>query len=320
MRRMRGREESPGRGRRRVIALSLVALVSVGALAPAVDAKKKKKKKSAAVTRSAAVPFAQGSNASVTAACPKGTHVTGGGFVVSPNFDPGTTTGLRSMNSTSHPSGKKTWTSGGSAYSTPSASGTFTGFARCEKDSAGKLAVTANSTATVSPGAGQNMAFNCPPGTHVISGGYAGQSLGAFNFAIASARIVVLGSRRTGPGQWTISAYNNSSAPASATLTGYASCELNGKGQAVSEASAFAPVVDNGRTVADATCSKKKHVVAGGFLVSPATFPGDVPFIGVDESQPTGSRGWHVGLHEFPPFTLPPGSSLQATAYCKNGK
>jgi len=317
---MRGRDhDRMGRRRRAAAVLSLAALASLAAMAPAVDAKKKKKKGSPAVTRSSAVPFTQASDATVTTACPKGTHVTGGGFVVSPNFDPNSTTGLRSMNSTSHPSGNKSWTSGGSAYATPPASGSFTGFARCEKDSVGKLAVTANSTATISPGAGQNMAFNCPPGTHAISGGYSGPSLGAFTFAIASARIVVLGSRRTGAGQWTISAYNNSSSPASATLTGYATCELNGKGQSVSEASAFAPVVDNGRTVADATCSKKKHVVSGGFLVSPATFPGSVPFIGVDENQPTGKRGWHVGLHEFPPFALPPGSSLQATAYCKKG-
>lgn len=318
---MRGRDhDGLGRRRRAAVALSLAALLSLTALAPVADAKKKKKKKGApAVTRSTAVQFAQASNATATTACPKGTHVTGGGFVVAPNFNPGTTTGLRSMNSTSHPSGNKSWTSGGSAYATPSASGSFTGFARCEKNSAGKLAVVANSTATISPGAGQNMTFNCPPGTHIISGGYSGQSLGSFNFAAASARIVVLGSSRTGAGHWTISAYNNSSAPASATLTGYAACEQNGKGQSVSEASAFAPVVDNGRTVADAACSKKKHVVSGGFLVSPATFPGTVPFIGVDEFQPTGKRGWHVGLHEFPAFTLPPGGSLQATAYCKKG-
>jgi hypothetical protein len=315
-----GDHDGMGRRRRAVVVLSLAALVSLTALAPAAEAKKKKKKKgSPAVTRSASAPFTQSSNATVTAACRKGTHVTGGGFTVSPNFNPGTTTGLRSMNSTSHPASNKTWTSGGSAYATPPASGTFTGYARCEKDSAGKLAIRASSTATITPASGQNMTFNCPPGTHVVSGGYAAASLGAFTFAAASARIVVLGSRRTGPGQWMISAFNNSNSPAAADLTGYALCELNGKGQSVSEASAFAPVVDDGRTAADATCSKKKHVVSGGFLVSPATFPGSVPFIGVDEFQPSGKRGWHTALHEFVPFALPPGSALQTIAYCKKG-
>lgn len=305
-------------GRRRCVALAGTAvLAALVALAPVADAKKKKKGKSPAVTRSATTPFTQGSNASATASCPKGTHISGGGFSVSPTFDPNSTTGLRSMNSTSHAASNKSWTGGGSAYSTPTASGSFTTFARCERDSRGALAVRSSSDVTVNPGVGQNMVFNCPATTHVLTGGYAGPSLGTFNFAAASARIVVLASRRTGPGQWTISAYNNSASPAAVTLTGYAVCARNGKGQSVSQASTFQPISDNARTSADATCSKKKYMVGGGFVVSPATFPGSVPFIAVDENQPVGKRGWHTALHEFVPFALPAGSTLQAIAYCK---
>ena len=35
--------------------------------------------------------------------------------------------------------------------------------------------------------------------------------------------------------------------------------------------------------------------------------------------QGVGKRSWHTGLHEFPSFTLPAGSALQAFAYCKKG-
>jgi len=293
------------------------ATYSVGAPSGAIVAKKKKKKKkNPAVTRSASSPFTQSSNAAATASCPKGTHVSGGGFSVSPNFEPATTTGLRSMNSTSHPASNRSWTGAGSAYATPTATGSFTTFARCESNSKGQIAVRSSSSDSIPPGVGQNMIFNCPPTTHVLTGGYAAPSLGAFAFAAASARIVVLASRRTGPGQWTISAFNNSSAPAAATLTGHVVCALNGKGRGVSEASAFQPVVNDSRTSADATCSKKKYAVGGGFVVSPATFPGSVPFIGVDEFQPVGKRGWHTALHELF-LAVPPGSTLQTIAYCK---
>lgn len=173
-----------------------------------------------------------------------------------------------------------------------------------------------SSSSTIPPAAGQNMTFNCPPGTHVLTGRYSAPGLGSFQFAPASARIIVA-SRRTGPGQWTITAFNNSFSPAAATLTGYAVCERNGKGRGVGEASGFATIADNGRTAADASCSAKQHVVSGGFLVSPSSFPGVVPFVGLDEFQPLGKRAWHVGLHEFPQFALPPGSSLQTFAYCK---
>lgn len=86
----------------------------------------------------------------------------------------------------------------------------------------------------------------------------------------------------------------------------------------MSEASGFAAITDNARTSAGATCAKKRHVVAGGFLASPAVFPGPALLIGIDENLPVGKRGWEVGLWEYP-TALPPGSSLQTFAYCKKG-
>ena len=301
-------------------AAALVAMLALGALGADADAKKKKSKKKSnpGVTVSAPVAMSAAASATGTATCPAKTHATGGGFAVTPTFTP-PGAGLRSLNSTSNPSGSRSWVAGGSAYETPQVSGQLTTFARCEKDTAGRIVVRASGSLTISPAAGQNMVFNCPASAHVISGGYSGPSLGAFTPGLTSHRIVVVQSRRTGVGQWTISAFNNPNSPGAETLTGYATCEANAKGSAVTEAASPAtPVVDDGRTSADATCTGKTHSVSGGYLVS-HTFPGAAPLVSIDENQPVGKGGWHLGLWEFPQVFLPAGTTLQAFAYCKKG-
>ncbi len=305
----------------RLAAAALCALLVAGlAASPASAAKgkKKKKKKPASVTKVLAAPASPGSNAAAAATCTGKTHATGGGFSVAPNLTP-PATGVRTLHGGSNPVGVKGWVSTSGVYSQPATSGTYTGYAVCEGNKFGKIAIRGTSTLTLPPAAGQNMVFNCPAGTHVISGGFSATALGSFVTALTSHRIVVLQSRRTGAGQWTISAYNNPNSPAAASLSGFAVCELNAKKVAVTEASAFAPLVENQRTTAAATCPAKTHVVAGGFLVTPATFPGAVPLVGIDENQPVGKRTWHVGLWEYP-TALPPGSQLLTSAYCKKGK
>lgn len=316
-----GDQRGTGRRRRLAVVLGLSAILSIGAMAPAADAKKKKKKKkAAAVTRTNSVPFAAGGTQQVTSACTKGNHITGGGFAASPSFEPSSNTGLRSVTSTSHHAGTKNWTASGSAFTNPVASGTYTTYARCERDSLGQLHSTVNSSGPLNPGVGTAASLNCPPGTHVISGGYSGQALSNPGNLLGF-RLVILQSRRTGRSQWTVSAYNSGlgPSPVAVTFTAYALCEKNAKGVSVSEAaSASTPLVDNGRVAADATCAKKTHVVSGGFNVTPNGV-GSVPAIGVDESTPTGQRGWHLGLHEWQSVVLPPGSALQTFAYCKKG-
>lgn len=302
-------------GRRVLIAVLAVAVGTMGVAAGA-DAKKKKKKKVVAVTKSAAVPF--GSNSAVTgsSACTGKTHMTGGGYAISPSFTP-PSTGLRSSAVSNHAAGSKTWTTGAGAFVNPSASGSLTSYVRCEGNKAGQLVVTGSSTVSYDPGVGGNSVLNCPPGTHVISGGYEGT--GIANFASPNGyRIIVLQSRRTGAGQWTVTAYNNPAAGAASSLTAYATCERNAKGKAVSEVSALAPLVENGRSSADATCSKKAHVVSGGFNITP-NGAGQVPAVGVDETLPGGRRGWHVALHDFVNVSVPAGAALQTYAYCKKG-
>jgi hypothetical protein len=125
--------------------------------------------------------------------------------------------------------------------------------------------------------------------------------------------LIIAESRRVDVQTWDVVAVNPTGAPSDATLSVNAVCERNGT--AVTEASAVAPIVDNGRTSAVATCSKKAHMVGGGFLVSPLTSPS--PAVGVDQTQPSGQRSWLAGLYEYPSFVLPPGSTLTTYAYCK---
>jgi hypothetical protein len=296
------------------IALTLgVAILALACiLAPAADAKKKKKKVPVATTATGTVAFASGASALAAASCPTKTHVTGGGFNVAPSYDATTNTGLRNYVETSSPAGNG-WNAYGSALTVPASSGTLSAYARCEANTEGRIAAVLSSTTTVPPGTAQNNVFNCPPGTHVISGGYSGDGPAVLNNPLAF-RIIVLQSHRTGPGQWTVAAYNRTGAPPS-SLSTYAICEVNGK-SSISESSLTVPVGENQRAASDATCAARQHVVSGGFAVNP-TGPGQVPVLGIDENQPVGSNVWHVGLYDSPSFGVPPGTTLQTTAYCK---
>jgi len=316
---MRAREAQPREFRCATVALGLAALVALAGLTPAL-AEAKKKGKTPATTRTAFTGLTAGGTATATALCQGKTHASGGGFAVSPNFIP-PNTGLRSWTTTSFPSQNKAWTATGSAFANPGASGSFTAFARCESNALGRIALRASSSATLSPGQFQDFTFNCPKGTHVITGGYAGDGptdLGHPN----GWRIDILQSRRTARGQWTISVFDRGTTPppsAPATLTGYVVCERDAKGLRVSEVAASAPLADNARVAADPTCPKKQHVVSGGFVISPlpSGVGAQVPIVSLDEFHPVGRRTWHTGLYEWVAAGLPPGESLQAIAYCK---
>jgi hypothetical protein len=84
----------PGRNERRstrlllVLVGALIAALAVGAASPALA--KKKKKKPVAVTTSAVAPISSGGTASATANCGGKTHLSGGGYALSPHFDPAT--------------------------------------------------------------------------------------------------------------------------------------------------------------------------------------------------------------------------------------
>jgi hypothetical protein len=306
-------------GWKRGLPAVLAALLALGVMAPVAEAKRKKPK-SPAVTRTATVPLLPGNQQSATARCPKGRHVSGGGFSVSPTYSANGTdafaddTGTRSIQLQSQSAGNRRWTAGAAAFTSPSVAGTFSAIARCERNDLGRLAVTLSGSSTIPVSQGATATLNCPAGTHVLTGGFAGSPPG--NLADPGGqRLVIAESRRVSNSTWEIRAINPFGAPSVATLSTNVVCERNGK-RGVFENSAVAPITDNGRTSVTAPCpGKKHHVVGGGFLVSPFTSPS--PAVGIDQHQPVGQRSWQVGLHEFPTFLLPTGSLLTTYAYCK---
>jgi hypothetical protein len=316
-----GTERARSRRRpRSAAAVLLCGLLAVGLAVPAVA--KKSKSKSPATTQSATVPIASGATATTSASCKGKSHVTGGGFAVSPPFTP-PSGGLRSWTPASNPAGKKSWAASGSAFGNPSGTGTFTAFARCERNSLGRIAVSASTSVTLSPGEFRSIALVCPSNSHVLSGGYAGDGPTDLNHPSSNGwRLDILQSQRTSAREWTITAFDRGSTPppsAPASLTGFVICELNSKGLKVSEKSAATPLASGARATADPSCPKGRHVVSAGFVISPlpSGVGSVVPVVSLDEFRPTSGRNWHVGLHPWTTAVLPAGESLQAFAYCK---
>ncbi len=287
----------------------------------AVAAKKKGKGKATVATTMAAVPLSPGSQQAATANCPGKTHVSGGGWSVSPTFTPnGLDTapggsGTRITHLQSQSSGNTSWTAGAAAFATPATAGSFTAIARCESNSLGRTVGGVSGIATIPISQGSTVTLNCSPGTHVLTGGFSLSPAG--NLAVFNDfRPIVVESRRLDVDTWQIHVINPQGAASVASLFANVVCERNAKGVSVTEASAIVPVANNGRTSATATCTGRKHVVGGGFLLSPLTGPA----IGIDQMQPVGSKAWQVGLYEYPGFNLPAGSSLAAYGYCKNDR
>ncbi len=294
-----------------VCAAALAGLLVIGLASPAI-AKKKKKKAQPAVTASAS-PFSSATTASASAGCTGKTHVSGGGWAVSPHYDPGGNTGLRSLNSTSTPQGTTGWTTTSDSFVNPSASGSITAFARCESNKLSQIATAISGSATVLSGQLDDLVLNCPTGTHVVSAGYTGTGLVSHVNNPNNLRILILQSRRTAVNQWTVSAFENSLVPASGNVSVTGLCERNAKGQSIGEVSAFSGFGQNQRASGDPSCPSKQHVVSGGYALSPTT--SQIPVVGVDEFQPNGNRAWHLGLNALN-VPQPAGSSVATYAYC----
>ena len=145
---MRGRDrDGMGRRRRAAVALSLAALASVAALAPAVDAKKKKGIGSVAST-AAPLPRCRRGAPRPRRPAARGRRTR-------------RAEASRSRPTSRHPrpgcarcpldapAGGKGWTASAAAYTNPAASGALSSFVRCEKDTAGKIAIRTNSSLTL---------------------------------------------------------------------------------------------------------------------------------------------------------------------------
>jgi hypothetical protein len=310
---MRGREKL---GIRLLVAAVLAAVLAGVVVAPAVA---KKKKRPPAVTAAASAPLAPASPASATANCPGKRHVTGGGWSISNPYSangtdaPADDLGTRITHLQSQPAGFFGWSAGAAALSSPPSPTTFSAYARCEGNAYGRTLSGVAGTSTVPIGQQTTNDIRCPRGTHVLTAGFSFGPPGDLAGPLGSKRAIVKESRRIAADAWRVGLVNPIDAPSEVTLSVNVLCELNTKGTGVSEASAVAPILDNGRTTATATCTGKTHSVAGGFAVSPAVGPA----IGIDQMQPVDAKAWQVGLFEYPTFLLPAGSSVAAYSYCK---
>jgi hypothetical protein len=316
-----------GAGRSLVVkrqSLTQVASSTHTAVAPAVTAKKKKRKKVVpAVTITAVAPLSSSGSASATANCGGKTHISGGGYAVSPHLTFGPGSGLNSVSSTSIPVGVTAWNAKADAFAVPAASGGLTTVARCETNSLSTLGIVVSGSATVPPGIQSNLQIQCPAGTHVVGAGYDGTGLGSYLLNNSSLRILILQSRRTALNQWTISAFENSvgTNPPSGTVNVAALCERNARGRSIGEVTVISPFGNASRASADPTCPAKQHVLSGGYALSPSpSGSGSPPVVGIDEFEPVGKSSWHLGLHTLPTQPQPAGSSVAAYAYCANDK
>jgi hypothetical protein len=284
--------------------------VAVLALAPAAMAK------GSIATASETAPLSSSHTVTSTAKCPGGMHLSGGGFSVSPDYNPAGSLGTKTMVQVSRPTGKKRWVATAGALQVPISAGSFTSYARCERDSLGRLSTDApDNQSSVAPLSGTKLIFNCGHDSHVLFGGYS-TDLPFTTANLGSSQLIVVQSQRTGTRQWTISAYNAS--PTTPTnISGYADCELNRGSAKLTSRSVTVPITNDARTAAQPSCPKHGHAVSGGFLIAPLPVTGvDVPSAEVDVSKPSG-KGWLAGIYENPGFNLPAGSTLSVYAYCK---
>jgi hypothetical protein len=296
-----------------------IAVLAAAALVAAAPASAKKAK---VTTSTAPVTLAPGGQQAATARCPKGTHATGGGWSVSSPYsangtDPlGDDSGLRIDHLQSQPSGLLSWTAGAAAFTVPGSTGTFSSFARCESKSVGRTLPGGSGSSTLPVSQSAMIGIHCPKGSHVLAGGFSLSPAGNLADPFGS-RPQVVESRRRDTRTWEIIVVNDVRSPSEATIAVNTLCEVNAKGLGVSERSATAPLAENSRATATASCTGKTHAVNGGFLITPAVGPA----VGVDQMQPSGSKAWQVGVYEYPGrFGLPAGSTVTAYSYCRKNQ
>src|SRR5262249_38936717 len=125
-------------------------------------------------------------------------------------------------------------------------------------------------------------------------------------------RILILQSLRSSVTDWTISAFESSLNANSGNVSVSALCERNAAGRSISEVATSSGFGVNQRASGDPSCPAGQHVASGGYSLSPRQ--STIPVVGIDEFQPNGNTGWHLGLHTV--GAQPAGSSVTTYAYC----
>lgn len=295
------------RHRRASICRFAVAATALGALLVAPSAWATR-----GLTKTASVALPPESSRSATATCPVGTHSTAGGFSVTPLGTPGT--GFQSVTQVSARRGARPWkvTTGAEGTNPPA---TMTAHVRCERRRDGRIVVPLTANETVNPGFAQTFDFTCPPQTRPAGAGWSVDD--PFNGDLTTtSNLLVIQNRRLDFNTWRVTGLvRNGSNSSDFTVT--VVCETITRKRLV-QRTAIDAFGDNERASATATCRKRTHVVAGGFVINPLP-PGTVPFAPMDYNAPVGNRQWRVDLYDTA-SGLPPGSSLITYAYCRRNR
>jgi hypothetical protein len=289
---------------RMILLVTLVAILATGVAYASSTSKGK--------AISVSTPLSTGSVAAAGAKCPSNMHATGGGLAVVTGFDPAANTGTQTYPQTNYPPGKAKWRAGASSPNGEPPAELRT-FVRCEKKSFGKIAKRVSHSTTLASGIGRTVSVVCPSDTQVLGGGYSvSPQFDASAPGNSTSRLVVLQSRRSSDLTWTVSATNPNQPTTQLTVA--ALCEKNGRD--ISTKTSFSPLPDKSRQALTAKCSKKQHVVAGGFAVTPPFSNAGIPV--TDVSAPSDSRSWKVEVYGR--ANIPTSSGITSFAYCKSNK
>ena len=125
----------------------------------------------------------------------------------------------------------------------------------------------------------------CPPGTRVVSGGFASDfSDPPVNFPF----IQIDASHRSGRRSWTSSGFNDGNA--AGDLRSFAYC----RDQSLTAVRSTVPAPVGQFVTATARCPRGTKVISGGFKASPIDTVGDTPVLYVSESRRAGKRKWEA--------------------------
>jgi hypothetical protein len=270
-------------------------------------------------TTRVAVPLPHGASAAATAACPRGSHATGGGFSTADGYDPQTGQGVQTFNQVAVVSGGRAW--GARSASLSSRDTTLNAAVRCASDRTGSVVVSRES-AVLQPAQATSVEARCGPTRRLVGGGYSVDPAYSPGPPSSGPKLAVLESRRAGKRDWLVTGVNlklSSADTTAGTLEVRALC-ATGVGP-VHAVSAAAPLAYNTRASAWAQCPQGSHTVSGGFAIGPIDTDdaGHLLFLGgfVDESAPVGSSGWRASAFGRPWGNPPAGSgTLTSFAYC----
>lgn len=279
-------------------------------------------------TRSAATTISPGELDTVGTKCPARTHASGGGFWIRPGMNPadgGFDTPEGPVSQRSISVGAKGWSSSGASNAGDPAR-ELRSFVRCETNRDGRIPLRLAGQTTITPvpssppwsSYAATLRFICPVGTHALSGGYSTDNHVDPSDDAGDLGVVVVQNRRTGFRVWSITGFvigTPNSTPH--TLAGRVACERNGRPPVTTRARTVA-YADNLRNGATATCPKRRHVVAGGFRVTPLPAVGsDTTVAYFDRTSPVRSRSWRAEAWDSLIFAAPPGVKLTTYAYCR---